>query len=222
MPVIVETLAQPSAQDRLDLAKIYADAPDWLFAPHADGAALVAAGLAAGELIAGRFNDRLLGAALLRRGDDAWQLSHLACAASPAAAGSADASSTRPGAWLPKPASRCAWSPRTGTWRPVPSRHATGCRWTASDMLGGGPRHGLRHVLFLRRTRRPACPQGGGPTVLQRLEQMGLDSFVRLRDCDAASILAQGAALTGSSCWKNSPQARAAIVAVLQRAASDA
>ncbi|NQC34161.1 acetyl-CoA sensor PanZ family protein, partial [Pseudomonas aeruginosa] len=42
MPVIVETLAQPSAQDRLDLAKIYADAPDWLFAPHADGAALVA------------------------------------------------------------------------------------------------------------------------------------------------------------------------------------
>ncbi|MBW6106160.1 PanM family protein, partial [Pseudomonas aeruginosa] len=44
MPVIVETLAQPSAQDRLDLAKIYADAPDWLFAPHADGAALVAAG----------------------------------------------------------------------------------------------------------------------------------------------------------------------------------
>ncbi|ELL1157087.1 helix-hairpin-helix domain-containing protein [Pseudomonas aeruginosa] len=64
--------------------------------------------------------------------------------------------------------------------------------------------------------------KGGGPTVLQRLEQMGLDSFVRLRDCDAASILAQGAALTGSSCWKNSPQARAAIVAVLQRAASDA
>ncbi|EMC3961182.1 TPA: helix-hairpin-helix domain-containing protein [Pseudomonas aeruginosa] len=64
--------------------------------------------------------------------------------------------------------------------------------------------------------------KGVGPTVLQRLEQMGLDSFVRLRDSDAASILAQGAALTGSSCWKNSPQARAAIIAVLQRAASDA
>ena len=222
MPVIVETLAQPSAQDRLDLAKIYADAPDWLFAPHADGAALVAAGLAAGELIAGRFNDRLLGAALLRRGDDAWQLSHLCVRGITRGRGSADASSTRPGAWLPKPASRCAWSPRTGTWRPVPSRHATGCRWTASDMLGGGPRHGASPCPFLRRTRRPACPQGVGPTVLQRLEQMGLDSFVRLRDCDAASILAQGAALTGSSCWKNSPQARAAIVAVLQRAASDA
>ena len=38
--------------------------------------------------------------------------------------------------------------------------------------------------------------KGVGPTVLQRLEQMGLDSFVRLRDSDAASILAQGAALT--------------------------
>ncbi|HCF6886050.1 TPA: helix-hairpin-helix domain-containing protein, partial [Pseudomonas aeruginosa] len=32
--------------------------------------------------------------------------------------------------------------------------------------------------------------KGVGPTVLQRLEQMGLDSFVRLRDSDAASILA--------------------------------
>ena len=46
--------------------------------------------------------------------------------------------------------------------------------------------------------------KGVGPTVLQRLEQMGLDSFVRLRDSDAASILAQGAALTGSSCNRNS------------------
>ncbi|MBN7868618.1 helix-hairpin-helix domain-containing protein [Pseudomonas aeruginosa] len=64
--------------------------------------------------------------------------------------------------------------------------------------------------------------KGVGPTVLQRLEQMGLDSFARLRDSDAASILAGGAALTGSSCWKNSSQARAAIAAVLQRAASDA
>ncbi|MBH9314917.1 helix-hairpin-helix domain-containing protein [Pseudomonas aeruginosa] len=64
--------------------------------------------------------------------------------------------------------------------------------------------------------------KGVGPTVLQRLEQMGLDSFVRLRACDAASILAQGAALPGSSCWKHRPPARAAIIAVLQRAASDA
>lgn len=89
-------------------------------------------------------------------------------------------------------------------------------------MLGGGPRHGASPCPFPPPNAPPCLPSRGvGPTVLQRLEQMGLDSFVRLRDCDAASILAQGAALTGSSCWKNSPQARAAIVAVLQRAASD-
>ena len=77
MPVHVETLTTASAQDRLDLAKIYADAPDWLFPPHADAGQLIAAGLAGGTLIAGRFNDRLLGAALLERNDDCWRLSHL-------------------------------------------------------------------------------------------------------------------------------------------------
>jgi len=77
MPVYVEPLRQPSEQDRQDLAKIYADAPQWLFEPHADAQALIAAGLAAGTLIAGRFNDRLLGAALLTPGDRAWHLSHL-------------------------------------------------------------------------------------------------------------------------------------------------
>lgn len=66
--------------------------------------------------------------------------------------------------------------------------------------------------------------KGVGPTVLQRLEQMGLDSFGKLRESDAQSILSlsAGAALTGSSCWKNSPQARAAIAAVLHRASEDA
>ena len=41
MPVSVETLTEPSQQDRIDLAKIFADAPTWLFAPHADAAALI-------------------------------------------------------------------------------------------------------------------------------------------------------------------------------------
>jgi len=77
MPVHVETLTSASAQDRLDLAKIYADAPDWLLPPHADAEQLIAAGLETGTLIAGRFNDRLLGAALLERNDDCWRLSHL-------------------------------------------------------------------------------------------------------------------------------------------------
>lgn len=77
MPVYVEYVRQPSAQDRSDLAKIYADAPTWLLAPHASAEALIEAGMAAGTLIAGRFNDRLLGAALLQPGTDGWSLSHL-------------------------------------------------------------------------------------------------------------------------------------------------
>ncbi|MET1079624.1 MAG: aspartate 1-decarboxylase autocleavage activator PanM [Pseudomonas sp.] len=77
MPVIVEVLHSPTAQDRSDLRKVYADAPAWLLAPHADADDLIEAGLRRGELLAGRFNDRLLGAALLRRGETHWQLSHL-------------------------------------------------------------------------------------------------------------------------------------------------
>lgn len=77
MPVHVETLTTASPQDRIDLTKIYADAPAWLLAPHADAEHLIAAGLERGTLIAGRFNDRLLGAALLERNDGCWRLSHL-------------------------------------------------------------------------------------------------------------------------------------------------
>lgn len=57
--------------------------------------------------------------------------------------------------------------------------------------------------------------KGIGPTVLQRLQQMGLDDVAALAQADAADVLAQGAALTGSSCWKNSPQARAAVQAAI-------
>jgi nucleotidyltransferase/DNA polymerase involved in DNA repair len=57
--------------------------------------------------------------------------------------------------------------------------------------------------------------KGVGPKVIERLEQMGYRSLVQLADADAADILAQGASLTGSSCWKNSPQARAAIQAAI-------
>ena len=54
-----------------------------------------------------------------------------------------------------------------------------------------------------------------GKTVLQRLQQMGLDDVAELAAADAGEILQQGAALTGSSCWKNSPQAKAAIEAAV-------
>lgn len=58
--------------------------------------------------------------------------------------------------------------------------------------------------------------KGVGPTVLKRLESMGLGSFEQLRTASVEEILHKGAALTGSSCWKNSPQARAAISAILE------
>lgn len=77
MPVIVEAVVQPSAQDRTDLEKIYADAPAWLLAPYPDAASLIEAGLARGCLIAGRFNDRLLGAAWLEQTADGWRLAHI-------------------------------------------------------------------------------------------------------------------------------------------------
>ena len=57
--------------------------------------------------------------------------------------------------------------------------------------------------------------KGVGKTVLQRLQKMGLDDAAKLAAADPADILQQGANLTGSSCWKNSPQAKAAITAAV-------
>lgn len=57
--------------------------------------------------------------------------------------------------------------------------------------------------------------KGVGKTVLQRLRQMGLDDAAKLAAADPADILQQGANLTGSSCWKNSLQAKAAIAAAV-------
>ena len=58
--------------------------------------------------------------------------------------------------------------------------------------------------------------KGIGKTVLQRLQQMGLDDVVTLAAADLEDILEQGAKLTGSTCWKNSPQAKAAVNAAIQ------
>jgi predicted RecB family nuclease len=60
--------------------------------------------------------------------------------------------------------------------------------------------------------------KGVGPTVLTRLESMGFHTLDQLADADARDILAQGASLTGSSCWKNSPQARAAVQGAIEAA----
>lgn len=57
--------------------------------------------------------------------------------------------------------------------------------------------------------------KGIGKTVLQRLQQMGLYDVAKLAAADVDDMLQQGAALTGSTCWKNSPQARAAMQAAV-------
>ena len=64
-----------------------------------------------------------------------------------------------------------------------------------------------------------AC-KGVGPTVVARLEQKGYISLAQLAKANALDILEAGARLTGSSCWKNSPQARTAIGAALALARS--
>ncbi|MBK5509796.1 acetyl-CoA sensor PanZ family protein [Pseudomonas sp. TH15] len=77
MPVIVETLADATYQDQQDLQKIYRDAPHWLFAPFAGDVQLIEGCLRDGSLIAGRFNDRLLGAGRLQRQPNVWHLSQI-------------------------------------------------------------------------------------------------------------------------------------------------
>ncbi|MBC3774680.1 acetyl-CoA sensor PanZ family protein [Pseudomonas sp. SWRI99] len=77
MPIIVQTLKNATYKDQQDLQKIYRDAPQWLFAPFSAEADLIETALADGSFIAGRFNDRLLGAGRLQRHQDVWYLSHL-------------------------------------------------------------------------------------------------------------------------------------------------
>ncbi|GLO03008.1 helix-hairpin-helix domain-containing protein [Pseudomonas putida] len=60
--------------------------------------------------------------------------------------------------------------------------------------------------------------KGVGPTVINRLEQMGIDSLALLSKANADDILAQASAAVRSTCWKNSPQARAAINAAIELA----
>ena len=64
--------------------------------------------------------------------------------------------------------------------------------------------------------------KGVGPTVVQRLQQMGIASLRQLAASESSEIVASAAGLTGSSCWKNSPQARAAIQAAIDLARSRA
>lgn len=60
--------------------------------------------------------------------------------------------------------------------------------------------------------------RGVGATVISRLEQIGYDSLAVLQGQDPATITKEIAALMGSTCWHNSPQARTAMQAVIDLA----
>ena len=60
--------------------------------------------------------------------------------------------------------------------------------------------------------------KGVGPTVVMRLEQMGIATLAQLAKRDAVVICAEAAGLTGGTCWKNSPQARKAIESAIAAA----
>ncbi|AVP85972.1 Pathogenicity locus [Aeromonas hydrophila] len=53
--------------------------------------------------------------------------------------------------------------------------------------------------------------RGVGPTVIERLEQLGYHNLAQLAEADTGHIVQLVASMLGSTCWQNSPQARAAI-----------
>ena len=60
--------------------------------------------------------------------------------------------------------------------------------------------------------------KGVGSTVLQRFEQIGIGSFSELAICRADDIAETVAVMLQTTCWKNSPLAKAAIEAAITRA----
>lgn len=60
--------------------------------------------------------------------------------------------------------------------------------------------------------------KGVGPTVVTRLEQMGITSLKAVSRSDALTICSEATGLTGGTCWKNSPIARKAITGAIEAA----
>jgi hypothetical protein len=53
--------------------------------------------------------------------------------------------------------------------------------------------------------------RGVGPSVVARLESLGISTFHELAEIEPGHVCEQAAAETGSTCWRNSPLARKAI-----------
>ncbi len=60
--------------------------------------------------------------------------------------------------------------------------------------------------------------KGVGPTIILRLEEMGIYTCAQLQHREAADICSEVAATLGATCWSNSPLARAAIAGAIDAA----
>jgi hypothetical protein len=60
--------------------------------------------------------------------------------------------------------------------------------------------------------------KGVGNTVITRLEELGFSSLEQFRGLTASDITKNVAEMLDTTCWHNSPQARAAIQAVIELA----
>lgn len=74
MPICIEKILDPCARDRLDLSKIYEEAPAWLQGEASRAFAAQQRAAPGEQLYAARFNGRLLAAALLRDDGSRWTL----------------------------------------------------------------------------------------------------------------------------------------------------
>jgi predicted RecB family nuclease len=59
---------------------------------------------------------------------------------------------------------------------------------------------------------------GVGPGVVKRLEEIGVASLADLAERDAGAVCDLISARLGSSCWRNSPKARAAAAGAIAAA----
>lgn len=62
--------------------------------------------------------------------------------------------------------------------------------------------------------------KGVGPTVIQRFEEIGIASLEELAKYEADEIADRVADMLRTTCWKNSPQAKAAILSAIELAKS--
>ena len=60
--------------------------------------------------------------------------------------------------------------------------------------------------------------KGVGPTVIKRFEEIGIESFDTLTQYQSSEIAEMVASMLRTTCWKNSPQAKLAIDAAIERA----